>query len=309
MSEATARAPASISNLGPGFDALGAAICGWEDEVHVQLHEDSEWRIGYHPDTVWYGPTHVDGNTASVAAKAVAAQLGYAHGATLTIKKGIRAGSGLGSSAASAVAAAVAMQAALGMDLDKTILLSSCLEGESVVSGARHGDNVIPSLMGGVIMTSALQPDEFISLPFDNTLHLSVVFPEIEILTQVAREMLPDDVPLAMAATWAARLGRLVDAFHQRDARMIGEAIMTDTIIEPLRASLIAPYSDIKSASILKGAFGCALSGSGPSMFALCPDEYTAQDVANAMLTACKHHGLQAEAKATTIHSGGAYLI
>jgi len=301
-----AKAPASISNLGPGFDCLGLALQGWHDTVEVTLTDTAPYTVEFDPTGAWMGPTNPEQNTASVAAKHVAEVSGYAGGVHMRIWKGVQAGSGLGSSAASAVAGALAMNLALGSRFSKQELILSCLMGESVVSGAMHGDNVIPSLMGGIVLVEPGNPEVYRRIEVPGDLHLSVILPRVEILTQQARTLLPDQVELHVAAQWASRLAQLIDAFGHGDVSRIGHLVMSDEVVEPIRASLLKPYHDIKRAALLAGARGCALSGSGPAMFAVCDSAQTASEVSSQMQQACSNHRIESLICTDSVNTKGA---
>jgi len=116
-----------------------------------------------------------------------------------------------------------------------------------------------------------------------------VVHPDLEIETARARALLGTHVALADAIRQWANLGALVDALHRADFALLARAL-EDTIAEPRRAALIPGLAAIKQAATGAGALGCSLSGSGPSLFALCRDLTTAQAVATAMTAAVRRH-------------------
>lgn len=304
----TSWAPASLSNLGPGFDSIGVALTCWGDEVSVTLKNDPGVTVSFDRSGVWSGPTDPDQNTASIAAVEVANLAGYRDGISISIKKGIRAGSGLGSSAASAVAGAMATNCALGSPFSKRELIPAILKGESIVSGALHGDNVIPSLIGGVIVTLANDPADFRKIEVPSEIHLAIIHPGVEVLTLEAREILPREIPLHSAAVWASRFAHLIDSLHRGDIQALGAAVMTDEIVEPVRASLFAPYRAIKAAALSAGAAGCALTGSGPAMFAVCSTHAQAKLVGERMQETCRHEGLDSLIIADRINKRGAVM-
>ncbi len=308
MASFSAFAPASLSNLGPGFDSLGVALEGWGDQVTIDLDKEPGFSVIYDANSVWAGTTDPLRNTASVSAMHVAQLAGYRHGARLCVKKGIRAGSGLGSSAASAVAGALAMNAALGSPFSKAELLQSCLAGEATVSGAIHGDNVVPCLIGGIVLVDADDPTDFLSIVSPENLHFAIILPEIEVFTQQARSLLPDQITLHEGAVWASNLARLAVAITNGDIERIGRLIMRDEIVEPIRAGLIEPYRDIKWSAIKAGALGCALSGSGPAMFAVCDTAESAAFVAQAMQKACTDHAVHCLSVSSRVNMHGAYV-
>ena len=300
-------APASLSNLGPGFDSLGVALSIWHDQVHITLTPGLAYTVGFDHSGEWKGPTDPHKNTASVSALHVAQTLGYTGGASLHIKKGIRAGSGLGSSAASAVAGAMAMNGALGSPLTKSELIDACMEGESIVSGARHGDNVIPSLMGGTMLVESGNPAFHQRIDSMMDVHFAVILPDVEVLTQQARALLPASVTLKDASVWASRLSQLILAMSNADVSLFGKLVMKDDLIEPIRATLLSPYSAIKEAALKRGAKGCALSGSGPAMFAVCSSSAEASAIAESMKNACAEFGISSLTAVERINARGAY--
>jgi len=303
-------APASVSNLGPGFDALGIALSSWGDEISVRLmYEESTRSLIYDPEGVWTGTDVLKENTAGVAALEVAAIGEYEGGFELTIKKGVRAGSGVGSSAASAVAAAVAMNAALGAHLSKVELIPAVLKGEAIVSGVEHGDNVMPALLGGIVLMRSESPSEFSTLPPPQGMRLVIVLPEVEVLTKTARTLLPDSVTLHEAVDHAARLSLLVDALHRNDVARVGELIMSDDIVEPCRAVLVKPYELLKRAALDAGAAGCALSGSGPAMFAITTSASSAEQIEKAFQSVCDASSIRCITTIDQVNQEGARII
>lgn len=297
--------PGSLSNLGPGFDTLGVALNGVGDVVEV--FETDGPGVTILPD---HGasatPTDPTRNTAGRAALfLLKAFPGRVKGLGIRIYKGIRPGSGLGSSAASASAAALGALSIL-TDRSKEDAVEAALEGEAGVSGARHGDNVLPALLGGAVLTSASQPERYrrVHIPVD--VHFAVIRPEVEVLTKEARDLLPQSVPLRDAVHNASSLAFLIDALRAGDLEEVGRAIEQDRIVEPVRAGLIPCYDAVLGAARESGALGAALSGSGPAMFALVASEAQAEDVCAAMQEACQDAGFRSTGLACSIDLEGA---
>ncbi len=302
-------APASLSNLGPGFDALGLAIEGLGDTVEVWRDDAPGVRVvAGDTGAPWTAPDDRQ-NTAVVAAEAVLRQAGVDFGLRLRIRKGLTPGSGLGSSAASAVAGAWAANVACGTPFSKADLVEAVLEGEAVASGARHGDNVLPALFGGLVLVSPTHPTRYRRLRLGATLHVALLVPQVEVLTKTARAMLPPNVPLRDAVSNAAQLAFLLDALAHGDAETAGQCIMTDRLVEPVRATLVPCYHAARQAALDAGAFGSALSGSGPTIFAFCAGHSHAETVARAMRTASEAMGIAAHAHAVEACSQGAATL
>ena len=288
MESVTAFAPATVSNVACGFDVLGFALAAPGDEVTARFAANGvqiDDIVGDHGRL----PRDAAKNTASIAARALLTLLGEKRGVALTICKGLPLSSGLGGSAASAVAAVVAVDGLLGARTPLDTLMACAFEGERVGAGSAHGDNIAPAVYGGFVLVRVPNPPDVVRLPVPAGLTAVVVHPDLEIETATARALLGTTVPLVDAIRQWANLGALVDALHRSDFALLSRAL-EDTIAEPRRAPLVPGLADIKRAAINAGALGCSLSGSGPSLFALCRDAATAQAVAAAMTAAVTFH-------------------
>jgi homoserine kinase len=288
MLSATAFAPATVSNVACGFDVLGFALDAPGDEVTAHLI-DAGVRIESIDGDAGRLPRDAARNTAGVAALALLTKLGERRGVALSISKGLPLSSGLGGSAASAVAAVVAVDALLGANTPKDTLLACALEGERLGAGSAHADNIAPCICGGFVLVRRASPPDVVRLPIPPGLTAVVVHPDLEIETARARTLLGTSVPLADAIKQWANLGAFVHALHQGDFALISRSL-EDSIAEPRRASLVPGLALIKRAALDAGALGSSLSGSGPSLFALCHGLDTAQRVAEAMTAAVRTH-------------------
>ena len=289
MESVTAFAPATVSNVACGFDVLGFALHEPGDEVTAAFAPGAGVRIADIVGDNGRLPRDAAKNTASVAAQALLAALGDTRGVILTIRKGLPLSSGLGGSAASAVAAVVAVDGLLGARTPLDTLMACAFEGERVGAGSAHGDNIAPAVYGGFVLVRVPNPPDVVRLPVPAGLTAVVVHPDLEIETARARALLGTDVPLSDAIRQWANLGAFVDALHRSDFDLLSRAL-EDTIAEPRRAPLVPGFAAIKQSAISAGALGCSLSGSGPSLFALCRDSKTAQLVAAAMTAAVVQH-------------------
>ncbi|GAB5521552.1 MAG: homoserine kinase [Rhodothermales bacterium] len=301
--------PASLSNLGPGFDTLGLCVSELGDVVRVRTVEQP----GVHVTSITGdGGTLSKAtaqNTAATAALYVLRQANAVHGLEMTIEKGVRPGSGIGSSAASAVAGAWAANEALGSSFAKAEVVEAVLRGEAVASGSLHGDNVLPALFGGLLLVSATEPTRYRCVQLPRDLHLAVILPQVQVLTKEAREMLPDQVSLWDAVHNTSELAFMLDAFHAGDWETIGQSMMQDRLVEPVRATLVPCYPMVKTAALEAGALGCALTGSGPAMYALAESAAHAEVVLQAMLEASRCSGTPADGLATTVDAEGTRCV
>jgi homoserine kinase len=281
MDSVTAFAPATVSNVACGFDVLGFALASPGDEV-VARPQPSGVAIDDIIGDNGRLPRAAARNTAGVAAQALLTAAGERRGVALTIRKGLPLASGLGGSAASAAAAVVAVDALFELHTPLKTLITCALEGERLGAGSAHADNIAPSICGGFVLVRCPNPPDIVRLPVPIGLTAVVVHPDLEIETAKARALLGDSVPLSDAIQQWANLGALVDGLHRGDFAQISRSL-EDTIAEPRRASLVPGLAAIKRAAVEAGALGCSLSGSGPSLFALCRVEADARRVAEAM--------------------------
>ena len=311
MTAVTAFAPATVSNVACGFDVLGFALDAPGDEVAARFADDGVRGVVIADIVGDAGrlPRDANKNTAGLAAQALLDAVGDRRGVALTIRKGLPLASGLGGSAASAVAAAVAVDALLGAKSSFDLLLACALQGESHGAGSAHADNIAPSLYGGFVLVRTPNPPDVIRLPVPNGLTAVVVHPDLEIETAKARTLVGDTVALGDAIRQWANLGAFVDGLHRGDFALIARSL-EDTIAEPRRAALVPGLASIKQAAIDAGALGCSLSGSGPSLFALCRDGTIARRVAAAMTDAVTRAiGGEPQTYVSAIGQQGARLI
>lgn len=280
MDEIRVFAPATVSNVVCGFDCLGFALTEPYDEMTMRKIAKRDVRIINHDN---YGlPTDPTRNVAGVALLALLDAADADFGFEVEITKHIRPGSGIGSSAASACGAVVAANRLLGDRFSKLELVNLAMAGEMLASGARHADNLAPSIYGGFTLVRSTEPLDIVELDFP-PLFATIIHPLIEIKTSEARAILPKEVPLSDAVRNWSNLGSLVAGLSKGDYDLISRS-MEDTIVEPVRKSLIPKFDDVKSASLAAGALGGGISGSGPSMFMLSRTHEIATDVENAML-------------------------
>jgi homoserine kinase len=297
-------APATVANLGPGFDVLGLALAEPGDIVTARRGVFRGVRIAEIRGDGGALPRSADANTAGIAAGEVLRRSGADVGIELELDKGLPLGSGLGSSGASAAAAAHAANLLLGEPLGENDLVGCCVEAESAVSG-RHADNVAPALLGGLILVRTLDPLDLVRLPLMHGLTVVVVTPKLEVPTREAREVLPKQVGLGRMVSHAANLSAMVSALHSGDLSLL-ERSMIDEIVTPARAALIPGGNEVMAAARDSGAAGSSISGAGPSIFALCASRPTASDVEGAMTEAFERAGLESSAVVSPADCPGA---
>lgn len=305
----TAFAPATVANLSCGFDVLGLAIDQPGDRVSATWNDVGAVRIASISGDKGKLPLHAPDNTAGAAVIALLQALGKTQqGIDLHIQKQMPLGSGLGSSAASAVAAVVAANHLLGSPCSKLGLLPYVLAGEAVASGTAHGDNVFPSLLGGIVLIRSYQPLEVVQLPVLQGLHVVVLHPDVEIMTKDARNILPQQIPMSDGIRQTANLAGLVAGLYSNNLHLIGNSLH-DVFAEPYRAPLIPHFTQLKQVALYGGAIGFGISGSGPSMFALCDSAVRAQQVAELLQKTLTQKKVVFELYASKINIKGATIV
>ena len=312
MSEwVTAFAPASIGNVAVGFDMLGLALEGVGDRVQARRCDGEGIRIAevrgldgqLHP----YLSTDAGSNTASIAAKALWDAQGGRGGVELKVHKGVPLQSGMGSSAASAVAAVVAVNALLDAPLEPEKLLAYALIGEQFASGGLHADNVAPSLLGGLVLCPQVLLPEIVRVPVPKGVSAVLLHPDLQVNTAQARRGLKKSCSMQ---DWIAQQGFLagfIVACAQNDHGLLARTLR-DVVIEPQRKDNVPCFDAVKAAAGKAGAFGCSLSGSGPSIFALCA-EGQARNLASAMEQACRAQGIACDSWISPMTAPGASIV
>jgi len=304
---ATAFAPASVGNVGVGFDILGHTVAALGDKVRATRRAERGVAIRSITGTVENLPLAAEKNTAGMAVLAMCRELGLPYGFDLDIEKGIPLGSGLGGSAASAVAGVVAATALVGERLDRTELLKFAMQGEAVASGSVHVDNIAPSLYGGLVLTVGIDNPFVKQIPVPDSIRCVLVHPHMVLPTREARAILSKSVPLSDVIWQQANLAGFLAGCFTNDIALIRESLL-DVVIEPQRQVLIPGFVDVKQAALAAGALGGSISGAGPTVFAWV-DEADAEKVRVGMVEAFSRHGLDSDSWVSTFDRAGARVV
>ncbi|NKI33992.1 homoserine kinase [Wenzhouxiangella sp. XN79A] len=284
-------APASVGNAAVGFDLLGHSIEGPFDRVGARRIDRPGVTIAEVRGCVTALPLEPHRNTAGRAVQSLIDAEVPGAGIELIIDKGIPLSSGLGGSAASAVAAVVAANAALGLGLDAQALYRHALAGEAVASGAIHGDNVAPQLLGGLVLAL---PDRMIAIPVPTGLFAAVVHPQLELSTRESRAALAEPFPLETVVAQTRHLAMLLSGCYTDDPALIGQGL-TDLLVEPRRKHLIPGFDRVRAAALATGALGASISGAGPSVFGWFRDRESAERASESMAVAFAEAGLRSD--------------
>jgi homoserine kinase len=275
--------PGSIANLGPGFDVFGIAIEGVGDIVLLKEKHEPGIQISIQGVGAEKIPSIPEKNSSGAILKHIIEKHDIKHGFEVDLRKGIPPGKGMGSSGASASATAFAVNELLDLKLSKEQIVKLAALGEGAVAGSPHADNVSASILGGFVMIG--ENWEFIQMDAPR-ISIVVAVPNIYIenKTRVARELLPEKVPLKDAIKNINYASRMAVAVAKKDPVLFGKNIC-DYLIEPYRAAMIPRFWDVKKAALDAGAYGCSIAGGGPSIFAVGEKIY---EIGDAMKAAFK---------------------
>jgi homoserine kinase len=299
-------APATISNVGPGFDLMGFAIDQPGDIIRMAKNKDNFIHIFNETDCCL--PEDPEENVSSVGIQALLDQLKVQQGFDLIFEQKINPGSGIGSSAASAAAAVFGANALLGSPLNINQLLPAVLKGEFVASKSLHADNAAPALLGGFILIRDYHPIDLISLPYPADLICVVIHPDIEIKTSESRKLIPKEIKLETALEQCGNIAGLVTGLTTSNYELIGRSIK-DVFAEPYRSATIPGYAELKEELLCMGAIGAGISGSGPSIFAFCRDSGMAGKIAEKMESIYSEKNIQSKVYISKISSSGTRVL
>jgi homoserine kinase len=306
----TAFAPATVANVGCGFDIMGFALKGRGDRVTITLQEGKNNSIiSMKGKYAVFIPAERHKNTAGVAVDAYLEATGNKDiGLSIVLEKNLPLGSGLGSSASSSAAAVLAINELLGHPLATEELIVYAMEGERVACGSAHADNVAPSLLGGFVLVRSYNPLDIIQVKCPDELFCAVVHPHIELRTSDARRILKRDIPMQDVIRQSANAAAFMIGISREDFELIGRSI-NDLLAEPKRTQLIPGYDSAKQAALDSGALAFGISGSGPSVFALCKGESIAVDVAEIVRRTFYLSGLGSDSIVSSLNSPGAFIV
>ncbi len=294
-----ARAPATIANVGPGFDVFCLAVRGLSDEVAIRPAAADSLRVeGLDVDFI---PADFAKNTAGIVIDALRDATGISQPLEVRVRKGIPAARGLGSSAASCAAAVLAFLKAFptSKSLGAEGLIRAAVEGEAAVAG-RHYDNVTGALLGGFVTIASTEPLIVAREPVSPRIALAIAVPELVLRTSEMRRVLPDVVPLRDAVANVGRAATLAFALSRGDVALAGRCL-EDRFAEPARSPFLRGFPEARAAAIAAGGSGCAISGSGSTVFALAAQPRIAERVAHAMCNAFQHHDIRATPIVTSV--------
>lgn len=266
-------APATVANVVCGYDVLGFAVDAPGDEVIMRFRDEpgviitkisgDDGRLPYEPEK----------NTVSLSVQHYLNHIGRSDvGVEIELMKKMPIGSGLGSSSASTVAGLFAINALMDSPLSKMELLPFAMKGEEMACGYGHADNVAPALLGGFVLIRSYEPLDIIQLPYPESLYCSIVFPQIDVPTRDARQIIRSKILLKDAVIQWGNVAGLVAGLYTKDIDLIARS-MQDVIVEPIRSILIPDFYRLREIAMENGALSFGISGSGPSVFSFTRSE------------------------------------
>ena len=294
--------PATTANLGPGFDCLGAALDlnnrfamrrieggGERFELIIEGTEGSHLRGG--PENLVYRAAQRVWKAAGLEPVALEAR----------VRLAVPPARGLGSSATAIVAGLMGANALVGEPLSKEKLLELAIDIEG------HPDNVVPSLLGGLCMTAkaASQRWRVVRCEWTPSVKAVVAIPSIRLSTSEARRAMPKAIPIGDAVVNLGALTLLLQGLRTGNGDLISDG-MHDRLHEPYRWRLIKGGDQVKQAAMDAGAWGCAISGAGPSVLALC-EEDKGPAVSRAMVKAWEAAGVASRAPVLNLQTSGSH--
>ena len=306
------KVPATTANIGPGFDTLGMALPLYNT---VTIEETVLPGTGVEINVISDGISidefaleHIPQDENSIVYKAVELlynSIGQSPSELkITIKSGIPVSRGLGSSASVIVGALIAANELLGHPADDLALLSIASELEG------HPDNITPAFVGGLVISS--QEDDgsvvYRKLDWPSEWAITVCVPDFELSTDIARSVLPKDVPLKDAVFNAQRLAMFVEAVHTKDAELMRLALK-DRLHQPYRMKLIQGLDEIMdSFKHNEDVLGCVISGAGSSILVI-SNKNNLENIQNEVRDIWTSLNIKCDIKTLSVEQNGAQIV
>lgn len=300
MKSITVRAPATIANLGPGFDIFALAL----DHPYIELtmHLTDTGSVAFKLDDCHENiPGEPENNCAGLAVIEMMKRIERKTGVLIEPHKTISVGAGLGSSGACAAASVFSLNRLLGLDLKGNQMIEMASQGEVASGSVAHADNVAGAMLGGFVIVKSYNPIDVLRIDVPE---VPIVIGVMKKKQRTTRTYIPQSMDLAMVKEQLSLCSLVVHAIMREDIEELGKAINNDYISEPVRSQSIPGYKGIKQKLLDRGAFGCNVSGGGLSIFAICEQDRTG-DIADAMKNAFAHEGIDSETIITRASNDG----
>ena len=307
MNKIKIKSPATVANLSCGYDILGLCLKEPYDYIEIEKLNSGKIEIDILDSPFSKIPSDPKQNTGGVPALLIKKDMNLDFGFNIKIKKGIPLCGGLGSSAATAAGVVYGINKILDNVLSFDKMIEYALEGEKLSSDTPHADNIAPCILGGLVLVKETYPIDVVKLPI-GPFYLALLHPNIIINTKHAREILPQKIMLKDAVKQWGNISALTYAFSTNDIKLISSS-MKDFIIEPIRSKLIDGFDSIKNAAIDAGAIGSSISGSGPTIFALCDSKDSAINVLSSMEGIAIKNNIEFNSYISSINHSGPQIV
>ncbi|RAJ33376.1 homoserine kinase [Pedobacter cryoconitis] len=302
-------APATVANVVCGFDVLGFAVNAPGDEVVMRVTDKPGVIISKITGDEGRLPLNPSKNTVSASVQDYLKHIDRTDiGIDIELHKKMPIGSGLGSSSASTVAGLFAINTLFDNQLSNKELVPFAMKGEELACGYGHADNVAPALLGGFVLVRSYEPLDVISLPFPQDMCAAIVYPEVDVPTKDARQMIRSKVLLKDAVKQWGNVAGLVTGLFTNDYDLIGRS-MVDVLVEPTRSILIPDFYKMRSIAMEMGAVSFGISGSGPSVFALTKDQDTAHLITQALQKQLKSIQINSLSFVSSVNKKGPVIL
>ena len=259
--------PATSANLGPGFDTLGLAL-GLRNIVELETAGQ-----GLDVEIIGEGEAALAHDANNLTVKAVYRVFEKVGAPIQPLKfrltNTIPPASGMGSSAAATVGGLVAANTLLDNALSRDELLAMAADMEG------HPDNACAAMLGGLVIASGGSEGLIYQRVRIAPMQVAIALPDVHVMTEDLRALLPKTVTLADAAFNIGRAALVIQALAEGDYDLLGDA-MHDRLHEPYRKSAIPGYNQAVRAALEAGASAVAISGSGPALIAFAPQNHAA---------------------------------
>ncbi len=306
------KVPATSANLGPGFDSLGLALPiyntitieetvlpGTGIEINLMKEDDALDEMSFE------NIPRDENNIVYKAVEMLYNSIGQEPSELkINIQSQIPITRGLGSSAAVIVGGLIAANKLLGSPADETALLSIATEVEG------HPDNVAPAILGGFVMASQEDDGSIVyrKINWPEEWDITVCIPDFELSTNIARSVLPAQVPMTDAVFNAKHMAMLIHAIDTKDEKLMRVALQ-DKIHQPYREKLVPGMKEIMEAFKHEdGVLGCVLSGAGPSMLII-SYKYDVDKIKSTVKSIWEGQSIKAEIKTLKIEQNGAEIL
>lgn len=277
-------APISIGNVSVGFDVLGLALHPIDGQLVgdiVRVRSSDEDELACSGSFLKSLPSKKEENIVWQCLlefnRQYLAKGNHVERVHIALEKNIPVCSGLGSSACSVVAGLAALNEFYDNPFNKQEMLKMMGLLESKISGSLHYDNVAPCFLGGLQLMLEDHQKITQAIPTFDDCYWVIAYPNIEISTRLAREILPEKYSRKDLVTFGQRLAGFIDASYRKDKSQ-AFSVFDDVVAEPYRTTLLVNYEQTKEKLIAAGSLAVGISGSGPTVFAVCDNLEDAQN-------------------------------